>query len=92
MLFNTPLDHEIRAQGNFASLGAMEFLPDRDLNLNVGGNGELDAVLLLKNGEITDGSRLSFVSDEMLTTFLDFQSIGKGVIEASYSFQIPRSI
>ena len=74
---------EIRAQGNFASLGAMEFLPDRDLNLNVGGNGELDAVLLLKNGEITDGSRLSFVSDEMLTTFLDFQSIGKGVIEAS---------
>jgi len=83
---------QIEAKGNLASIGSAEFLPDRNLNLSVGGEGDIDALLIIDKGELKSGSRLSFDSDGLQTTFLNFRSIGQGQITASVDDQRERAV
>ncbi len=83
---------QIEAKGNLASIGSAEFLPDRNLNLSVGGEGDIDALLIIDKGELKSGSRLSFDSDGLQTTFLNFRSIGQGQITASVDDQRERPV
>lgn len=83
---------QIEVKGNLASIGSAEFLPDRNLNLSVGGEGDIDALLILDKGELKSGSRLSFASDGLQTTFLNFRSVGHGQITASVDDQRERPV
>ncbi|NBP95015.1 MAG: hypothetical protein EBU28_06455 [Gammaproteobacteria bacterium] len=83
---------QIEAKGNLASIGSAEFLPDRNLNLSVGGEGDIDALLIIDKGELKSGSRLSFDSDALQTTFLNFRSVGQGQIAASVDDQRERPV
>ena len=82
----------IGAQGNFASIGAVSFLPDRNLNLSVSGEGLIDTLIILDHGEVKSGSRLTFQSDHLASTFLDLRSVGHGTIQASVDDSRDRSV
>ena len=73
----------ITAKGNFESLGKIYFLPNALYNFGVAGTGYLDAKVILKNGEVVDGSHLAFQSENFQTTFLALEASGSGGIQAS---------
>ena len=73
----------VEAKGNFASLGVLEFLPESELNLQVGGEGNIDAFVILEDGEFRSGSRLKFDSDGIETRFLNFAAKGHGELNAT---------
>ena len=73
----------VNANGNFASIGPVSFLPDSDLNLTTTGEGDLEARLKIENGELMPGSDLTFESESLKTTFLQFEATGNGTLKAS---------
>ena len=73
----------VNAKGNFASIGPVSFLPDKELNLTTTGEGDLEAHLMIENGELMPGSHLTFESESLKTTFLQFEATGNGTLKAS---------
>ena len=73
----------VNAKGNFASIGPVSFLPDSELNLTTTGEGDLEARLKIENGELMPGSDLTFESESLKTTFLQFEATGNGTLKAS---------
>ena len=73
----------ITAKGNFENLGRIYFLPDALYNFGIAGAGYLDTRVVLKDGEVVDGSHLAFQSDNFQTTFLALEASGSGEIQGS---------
>ena len=73
----------VNAKGNFASIGPVSFLPDSELNLTTKGEGDLEAQLNIENGELMPGSQLTFESESLEATFLQFEATGRGIMKAS---------
>tara|TARA_Y100001960_G_scaffold266496_2_gene290215 strand:+ start:1296 stop:3134 length:1839 start_codon:yes stop_codon:yes gene_type:complete len=82
----------LKAKGNFASIGPVSFLPDKGLNLTTAGEGDLEAHLEVESGELKPGSYLSFESEGLNTTFLDFEAVGNGRLKASVNAQRTRPV
>ena len=73
----------ITAKGDLENLGRTYFLPNALYNFGAGGSGYLDAKVVLKDGEVIDGSRLAFQSENFQTTFLALEASGSGQIQGS---------
>lgn len=82
----------LNAKGNFASIGPVSFLPNRGLNLTAEGEGDLEAHLRVEDGELKPGSHLTFDSDILKTTFLQFEAVGNGTMRASVDSQRARAV
>ena len=73
----------ITAKGNLENLGRIYFLPDALYNFGIAGAGTLDTRLVLKEGEVVDGSHFAFQSEDFQTTFLALEASGSGEIQGS---------
>ena len=82
----------VNAKGNFASIGPVSFLPDSELNLTTKGEGDLEAQLNIENGELMPGSQLTFESESLEATFLQFEATGRGIMKASVDSERNRPV
>lgn len=73
----------ITAKGSLENLGRTYFLPNALYNFGVAGTGYLDTKVVLKDGEVVDGSHLAFQSENFQTTFLTLEASGSGEIQGS---------